>query len=153
MYGGQQEHGLRPGTIPVALVAGFGMACELAATEYNNNLRECLEIRKELIRLLDEAKIKYEINGDSAYSIPNTINICFLGLSSEALMLSTKHFCGISNGSACNSQSYKPSYVLEAMGLSLDRIENSVRISWGPHSNIKAISEDFSNLLEVVKKF
>ncbi len=153
MYGGQQEHGLRPGTIPVALVAGFGMACELAATEYNNNLRECLEIRKELIRLLDEAKIKYEINGDSAYSIPNTINICFLGLSSEALMLSTKHFCGISNGSACNSHSYKPSYVLEAMGLSLDRIENSVRISWGPHSNIKAISEDFSNLLEVVKKF
>ncbi len=39
------------------------------------------------------------------------------------------------------------------MGLSLDKIENSVRISWGPHSNIKAISEDFSKLLEVVKKF
>ena len=30
MYGGQQEHGLRPGTIPVALVAGCGKACEIA---------------------------------------------------------------------------------------------------------------------------
>jgi len=37
MYGGQQEHGIRPGTIPVALVAGCGKACEIAANEYKEN--------------------------------------------------------------------------------------------------------------------
>ncbi len=30
LFGGQQEHGIRPGTIPVALVAGCGKACEIA---------------------------------------------------------------------------------------------------------------------------
>lgn len=32
-YGGAQEHGVRPGTLPVALIAGFGKACELATAE------------------------------------------------------------------------------------------------------------------------
>lgn len=151
MYGGAQEHGIRPGTIPVALVAAFGKACELVSREYEQNLEDCIKIREELIRLLDSSGIEYEINGDSSYSVPNTINLCFPGISSEALMLSTKQYCGISNGSACNTYSYKPSYVLSAMGLSEDKIEDSVRISWGPHSNIKVISEAFCKLLEVVK--
>ena len=63
--------------------------------------------------------------------MPNTINIAFEGVNAEALMLASKQYCGISNGSACNSNSYKPSYVLEAMGLEKDRINSSVRISWG----------------------
>ena len=37
MFGGQQEHGIRPGTIPVALVAGCGKACELAENEFRDN--------------------------------------------------------------------------------------------------------------------
>ena len=153
MYGGSQEHGIRPGTIPVALVAGFGKACELITKEYEQNQEECLKIRKALIRLLDKSGIKYEINGDAVYSIPSTINLYFSGISSEALMLSTKQYCGISNGSACNSSSYKPSYVLMAMGMDVDRIENSIRISWGPHSDIGVITKEFSNLLAVAKKF
>lgn len=45
------------------------------------------------------------------------------GVMSEALMLSAKQYCSISNGSACTSKSYSPSYVLEAMGMSVDEIE------------------------------
>ena len=41
LFGGQQEHGIRPGTIPVALVAGCGKACELAEKEYKGNMALC----------------------------------------------------------------------------------------------------------------
>lgn len=40
-YGGQQEHGIRPGTIPVALVAGLGEACrDRICTEYSGLQRK-----------------------------------------------------------------------------------------------------------------
>ena len=45
-------------------------------------------------------------------------------------MLATKDLISISNGSACTSQSYQPSHVLSAMGLSVERIMSSLRLSW-----------------------
>jgi len=54
----------------------------------------------------------------------------------------------ISNGSACNSSSYKPSYVLEAMGVDIETIHNSVRISFGTNEINKG---DFVNLLNYIK--
>lgn len=151
MYGGQQEHGIRPGTIPVALVVGLGTACSLTSLEYRANMEKCRNIKKALIEELEAINISYKINGDPKYCMPNTLNICFEGVSSEALMLSTKQYCGISNGSACNSNSYKHSYVLMAMGLQVERIENSVRISWGAESEIKEVIESFAKLLTVAR--
>lgn len=151
MYGGQQEHGIRPGTVPVALVAGLGKACELAGQEYTKNSAKCMEIKKRLIGILEQSGLKYGFNGDQNYCIPNTLNIFIEGVSSEALMLSSKQFCGISNGSACNSKSYEPSYVLKAMGISNDKIDNSIRISWGPELDIKEAEDSFSYLLEIAK--
>ena len=84
------------------------------------------------------------------FAIPNTLNIALHGVNSEALMLATKQYCGISNGSACNSHSYKPSHVLTAMGFDLDRIQSSVRISWGNQCDVE---RDFAKLLDSVKSF
>ena len=146
MYGGSQEHGIRPGTIPTALVAGFGKACEIALSEYQSNLLKYQHIKKQIIELLDSSKVDYVINGDVEYSVPNTINISFNGVNSEALMLATKQYCSISNSSACNSHSYKPSHVLTAMGLDTDRIESAVRISWGINDTFM---NNFSTLIKI----
>ncbi len=152
MYGGQQEHGIRPGTIPVALVAGLGKACEIALKEYVENRKKCEMIRDSLLQLLLESGVHFEINGNYDFAVPNTLNICFPGVSSEALMISTKQYCGVSNGSACNSNSYKPSYVLSAMMISEDKIENSIRVSWGAETNLIEVKENFSRLLLTVKQ-
>ena len=151
MFGGQQEHGIRPGTIPVALVAGCGKACELAEKEYKKNNYIVKEIRNNLITALNDSGIDYSFNGDQEYCISSTLNLCFNGVSSEALMLSTKQYCSISNGSACTSKSYEPSYVLTAMGLPVQRIENSIRISWGPTKEIDALIQDYNKMLMIVK--
>lgn len=151
MYGGQQEYGIRPGTIPVALVNGLGTACSIASAEYKTNIKKCEIIKQCLMDELKTMEIDYEINGNSEYCMVNTMSICFNGVSSEALMLSTKQYCGISNGSACNSKSYKPSYVLKAMGFMTERIENSVRISWGANSDLNEVRQSFAQLLSTVK--
>lgn len=150
-YGGQQEHGIRPGTIPVALVCGCGAACEIAEKEFQENHLKVNRIRKKLLEMLDDSGIHYTLNGSPEHCIDSTVNICFPGVSSEALMICTKQYCGLSNGSACTSKSYSPSYVLTAMGIPEERIENSVRISWGPATDYNEFVENFSQFLTIAK--
>ena len=152
IYGGQQEHGIRPGTVPVALAAGCGKACEIAQDNYVENEKKVRQIKKELINALDESQIEYYFNGDQNYCLHSVANVYFPGIMSEALMISTKNLCGISNGSACTSKDYSPSYVLSAMGMPVDRIESSVRISWGPDTNINIFSNQFRELLKIAKQ-
>lgn len=149
MYGGGQEKGIRPGTLPVALIAGLGEACEIAQNQYERKNKKCTEIKNCILELLEESDVDYEINGDPQYCMPTTINIRLKGVNSEALMLATKEFCAVSNGSACNSHSYSPSYVLASMGLSEEQIEESLRISWGAESNVTELRSKLGRFLSI----
>ena len=150
-YGGQQEHGIRPGTIPVALVAGLGKACELSEIEYEKNIEHYKSNRAVVMDLIEKSGLEYTINGNQDFCMPNTINVSFKGVESEALMLSSKQYCGISNGSACTSHNYRPSYVLTAMGLDPDRISSAIRISWGAKTEKEELVSQLSELLKVAK--
>jgi cysteine desulfurase len=70
------------------------------------------------------------INGDPEHTIAHTINFAFLGVDSEAAMVATKDLVAISNGSACTSQRYEPSHVLQAMAASDNAARGALRISW-----------------------
>lgn len=151
MYGGQQEHGIRPGTIPVALVAGCGKACEIAEIEYKENSHKLRKLKSTLEELLNDSGVDYHYNGDQNYCVDSSANICFKGVMSEALMLSCKQYCSVSNGSACTSKSYSPSYVLEAMGIPIEDIESSVRISWGPETDEIEFRENLGKMIAIAK--
>ena len=152
MYGGQQERGLRPGTIPVALAAGCGAACALAEAHYAEDAVCLKEMKERAMELLDASELSYAVNGDPAHCLPNTLNVCLHGVSSEALMIATKQYCAVSNGSACTSTDYTPSYVLAAMGLSAERIASSIRISWGADTDRERFREEFAKLLTVARE-
>jgi cysteine desulfurase len=128
MYGGGQERGLRPGTLAVPLIVGLGVATDLAEKYGLERRDQCQSFRNEIVRGL--ADLDPEPNGDQAHVAPHTLNITIPGLDSEAFILATKHLISVSNGSACTSQSYQPSHVLRAMGLSAARINGAVRFSW-----------------------
>ena len=151
MFGGQQEHGIRPGTVPVALVAGFGEACRYSLREYEHNNELCLEIKRGLISVLEDSGLDYSINGAIEHTMPNTLNICVKGVASEALMIATKQYCSISNGSACTSKDYSPSYVLKAMGMADEDILSSIRISWGPKQDKKKVIDNFKQLVGIAE--
>ena len=128
MYGGGQERGLRPGTLPVSLVAGLGVAAELCQKNHAQRNLANWAFRKKLFQTLEG--LNFQINGDEFLSLPHSVNLSFSGINSEALMLALKGVVAISNGSACTSQSYEPSHVLTEMGLSEDRIDSAIRLSW-----------------------
>ena len=152
MFGGNQEHGFRPGTLPTALIVGFGKAAEIALQDYKKINKHNFKIKNEIIKLLDESGIKYCVNGNINQSINNTINVSFIGVQSEALMISVRQCCSISNGSACNSSSYDLSHVLKSMNLSQERIESAVRISWGKEIDMDDFKVEFKRLLNIVKE-
>lgn len=128
MFGGGQERGLRPGTLPVPLILAFGVAIDIARRDVKKRAAQCLARKEQAISALGQ--LEYRIIGDRQHTLPHVLSISFPGIDSEALMLATRQLAAVSNGSACTSSSYKPSHVLEAMGLSRDEIEGAVRLSW-----------------------
>jgi cysteine desulfurase len=128
MYGGGQERGLRPGTVPVPLVAGLGTAAELAIAHHDERRRRNDAYREKILAAF--APFGPVINGEEDRIIAHAVNLSIPGLDSEGVMLALKGIVAISNGSACTSQSYDPSHVLTAMGLDRDTVEGALRISW-----------------------
>ena len=104
-----------------------------------------------VLSLIEGSGLDISVNGDQDYCMPNTVNISINGVESEALMLSSKQYCGISNGSACTSHDYSPSYVLTAMGLDEDRISSAIRISWGAEIDNNQLHDNLVALFEVAK--
>ena len=128
MFGGGQERGLRPGTMPVALAAGFGLAAELAVAERDRRGERCATFREALLSGL--APLGGIVNGDLSASVPYIVNLSFPGLEAEVVIDAWKDLVGVSNGAACTTQSYTCSHVLSAMGLPEWRMEGAVRLSW-----------------------
>ena len=125
-FGGGQEKGLRPGTLPVQLIAGFGLACELAQKNTTHWQKHCTQIKENFLTLISELDGK--VIGEN--TSPFVTNFYIPSVNSEAAMVMLKDVIAVSNGSACTSSNYKPSHVLAAMGLSADEIAGSIRVSW-----------------------
>ncbi len=125
-FGGGQEKGLRPGTLAVPLIAGFGLACEIALKEYLAWQKYAQSLKTSVIDKL--IPLGVVLNGDN--TSPFVLNFSVPGVNSEAAMVMLKGVVAVSNGSACTSNSYKASHVLSAMGLDEDRINGAIRMSW-----------------------
>lgn len=145
MYGGSQERGYRPGTTPVALIAGFAEAVRLSEEEHDTMMRKCAAIKENFLQVIQG--MDYQINGDPQYCLPTTINISFTGLDAEAAFLCLGDEFAFSNGSACNSAGHKLSYVLEAMGLDQKRRSEAIRLSWDG-----SVDVDFSKFVDIIRQ-
>ena len=127
-FGGGQERGLRPGTLPVPLIVALGLAAQFAMKNHEDRAKRCREFRRQLEAAL--LPLDPKLHGDPKRSLTHVVNLSFAGLDSEAVMVALKGNVAISNGSACTSASYKPSHVLTAMNLPDDEIMGALRISW-----------------------
>lgn len=128
MYGGGQERGIRPGTLPVHLVVGLGLAAEIAKRDVRKRADACKAFRAQVTAAL--LPLGAVIHGDPDRTMPHVMNLAFPGIDSETLMVAWKDLVAVSNGSACTSQNYQPSHVLTAMGLSQQAVQAALRLSW-----------------------
>jgi cysteine desulfurase len=154
LFGGGQERGLRSGTLPVHQIAGFGVACELAAAVRDEEVARIEALRTRLWRGL-ETLPGVLLNGHPTERIAHILNVCFEGVEGESLLLGLPELA-VSTGSACNSDSDEPSYVLTALGRSPELAQSSLRLSLGRFSSeqdvdvaIAAISREVLRLRRV----
>lgn len=139
MFGGGQERGLRPGTLPVALIAGFGMSAQLALAEAAERTRICQTTKDKLLAALEPLDIK--LNGDPTRTIASTLNFAVPGVDSEAAIVALKDVVAVSNGSACTSQKHEPSHVLTSAELPEGQIAGALRFSWGARTSEIPVDE------------
>ncbi len=128
MHGGGQELGLRPGTLPVHLIAGLGLAAELAVTEATGRAEANRRFRDGLLAALGPAGAA--LAADPEHTVPHIVNLSFPGLDSEDVIEALADIVAISDGAACTSQSQTCSHVLSAMGLKPGQIQGALRFSW-----------------------
>lgn len=132
MDGGGHEKGLRSGTLPSHQIVGMGEACELARLELAGETVRIAALQERLRSGL-AALPGVRFNGDMAQRIPHNLNVSFSGAGAGALADKLPGIA-VSAGSACNSASAAPSYVLRAIGLSDAQARNAMRISLGRYT-------------------
>lgn len=129
VFGGGQERSLRPGTLATHQIVGFGTACERAAAELAPESRRLAQLRERLWSgLAPIGGVHW--NGEAAPSVPGILNISFAGVEGESLVAGLAELA-LSTGSACNSASGEPSYVLRALGRDTQLAQSSLRLSFG----------------------
>lgn len=150
MQGGGQEFGLRPGTEPVALIVGWGVAADIAREALSSRRAELLALRERLEAGLC-ALDGMTIHARSAPRLPNTVQFSLEGWEGEALVMALDRagFC-VSSGSACASGGHQPSPVLTAMGVDDDLARGAVRVSLGQGNDEKAVDAFLSALSALV---
>ena len=133
IYGGEQQGGLRSGTVPVPLCVGMGSAAELLFGETGAEERQRIaQLRDAFIDGLPNVILNGP-NGTTRH--PGNVNVRFPGTNAQDLLASMQPMLAASTGSACASGIPEPSHVLRAIGLSTEEADSSVRFSFGRFSS------------------
>lgn len=144
--GGGHERGFRSGTLNVPGIVGMGMAATLCNDLMGQNQQQAIWrnlIEVELSRVLPMA-----INAATAPRLPNVSNLSFLDFKAERLIAKLNTQLAFSVGSACTSASNEPSHVLNAMGLSPERIYGAIRLSLGRFTTVHDIEMTIALLIK-----
>lgn len=149
--GGRHERNMRSGTLNVTGIVGIGKACEIAQQEMLSDARKLRELRDKLENGILSQIADCQVNGDAENRLPNITNIAFGGVDGEDLLMSLNKIA-VSNGSACNSASTEPSYVLKALNLDDNLAYSSVRFSLGKYTTEQDIDIAIKHVVEVVNK-
>lgn len=146
--GGEQERGLRGGTINVPMTVGLS-----SAFEKNQATMSALNEKLTALRSLFLKEIStlggIRVNGEN--TLPAILNIHVKGVSNVALLYNLD-LQGVSAaaGSACASASVLPSHVLTAMGLQKEEANECIRLSFGKHTTEEEVRKAAEIFKEIV---
>jgi cysteine desulfurase len=130
MQGGGQERGLRSGTLASPIIAGFGLAAEIAQQEMQSENIRLSKLWNKLHKNLVEEIDQVFLNGSKEHRFKGNFNASFAFIEGESMIMAINQLA-VSSGSACTSASLEPSYVIRALGVSEDLAHTSIRIGIG----------------------
>ena len=134
IHGGGHEHGLRSGTLPTHQLVGIGEAARLALAQLQSDAEHARACRDAFLQALDPTTYQHTAAHPDHW--PGIVNLAFPGIEAETLILALPEVA-VSTGSACNSATLDPSYVLTALGLPRALALSSVRFSFGRYLTLE----------------
>ena len=154
---GSQNNGMRGGTENVLGIIAMATALKECDTSFNDDSPNCklIEIKKNLINKLKELPYNIQINNIAPESttLPSILSVTILeNVTAEAVLyMLDSAGIQISSGSACNSRTNKPSYVLKAIGLSDWDSVRTIRISFDENLTEEDIDKFVLELKKAIK--
>ena len=129
-FGGGQELGLRPGTLPVPLCVGFGVAAELARLFLQDGIAKVTKLQSLFLAQVVSLFPGVQVVGSLERRVPHNLNLRFPGVPGERLIGSLQPHIAVSAGSACAAGEIQPSHVLRAVGLGAGEAMECIRVSF-----------------------
>lgn len=150
IHGGGHERGMRSGTLATHQLVGMGEAARLATEQLQTDFQRIAQLRDRLWQGLADLP-NIQRNGSATDCVSGILNIAFGNIDGEMLLLSLRDLA-VSSGSACNSASMSPSYVLKAIGLSDEAAQASLRFSIGRYTTADEIEFAIEHIRNVIAK-
>ena len=152
-YGGSHEKKRRPGTENVAGAVGLAKALEIAGNRMELDHKQLTTLSDYFIDKVTEAIPDVVLNGPRQNRIPQTINMSFVGIEGESLLLSLDlEGIACSSGSACTSGATEPSHVLTAMGKPIVESQGAIRFSMGRSTTKEQVDYVLEKLPPIVER-
>lgn len=148
MHGGGHERGMRSGTLATHQLAGMGEAARLVTEQVEQDQARIGALRDQLWQGLQALGEVY-LNGHGTQRCANHLNVSFAGVDGEILLASLAKVA-VSSGSACNSESVEPSYVLKAIGRSDDLAHAGLRMTLGRYTSSADVENALAEITRVV---
>jgi cysteine desulfurase len=136
VHGGGQQDAIRPGTEPVALIAGFGAAAKVARTDLGRDCIHAEELIKALLDGLSSRQLRFRRITGAAKVVAGSAALQLAGIDADRLCASVARAVSLSTGSACSSGQIKQSHVLEAIGFSWNDASQVIRIFCNRYQDI-----------------
>lgn len=134
--GGGQEKGLRSGTLSPALCAGMGAAAQVALERMAEDAARVSALWHGALDLF----AGWQLNGSEVHRYRGNLNLRRDGIDVARLMSDVREVM-FSAGSACASESGKPSRILAAIGLSPEQARGSIRLGFGRYTTLEQLEQ------------
>jgi cysteine desulfurase len=153
LHGGEQERGVRSGTLYPPQIVGFAKAVELAILDLPEESKRLGELRDRLLAglLAYLGPNGFHVNGSLEHRLAKNLNISIPNIDASALTLALGRSMAISSGSACTSRSRQPSHVLQAIGVPQDLALAALRFGLGRGTTIDEIERAIELVVEAIK--
>ncbi len=151
LFGGGQENKLRPGTLNVPSIVGFGKAIEIIRDNFENEISHVKNLRDKLYKGIIDNLEDVHLNGSFENRLPNNLNISFEDVKAETLIINMRDIA-VSTGAACASATLKPSHVLKAIGLSDELSQSSIRFGVGRFNTEEEIDFTIDKVVKTVNQ-
>lgn len=151
-FGGAQEGGLRPGTLPTPLIVGFGAAATVAADSLAPDAVHAISMADRLVDGLEAGQVRFRRNVAKENQLPGSLSLRFEGVDGPSLIHALSDTVCLSEGSACTSGQVQPSHVLKAIGLTQTEMRETVRIFCGRYNDNSQIDYAATAIANAVRR-